>query len=202
MGDTQLEVEVKFLTADLAGFRQRLLAAGAVLQGERVFERNVVFDTPDKHLLHSGKLLRLRQDKAVRVTFKGEVAEASQSEAKVREELEINVSDFGTTAVIFQRLGFNPVLVYEKYRETFSLDNVEVVLDEMPYGNFVEIEGEEAGIKTAVARLNLPWEKRITTNYLKLMVDLKAYHRLDFDDLTFANFEGLDISVADIAPAI
>jgi len=202
MGDTQLEVEVKFLTADLAGFRQRLLAAGAVLQGERVFERNVVFDTPDKHLLHSGKLLRLRQDKAVRVTFKGEVAEASQSEAKVREELEINVSDFETTAVIFQRLGFNPVLVYEKYRETFSLDNVEVVLDEMPYGNFVEIEGEEAGIKTAVARLNLPWEKRITTNYLKLMVDLKAYHRLDFDDLTFANFEGLDISVADIAPAI
>lgn len=202
MGDTQLEVEVKFLTADLAGFRQRLLAAGAVLKGERVFERNVVFDTPDKHLLHSGKLLRLRQDKAVRITFKGELDEASQSEAKVREELEINVSDFGTTAVIFQRLGFNPVLVYEKYRETFSLGNVEVVLDEMPYGNFVEIEGEEAGIKTAVARLNLPWDKRITTNYLKLMVDLKAYHRLDFDDLTFANFEGLDISVADIAPAI
>jgi adenylate cyclase, class 2 len=202
MGDTRLEVEVKFLVTDLAGFRQRLLAAGAVLKGERVFERNVVFDTPDKLLLHSGKLLRLRQDKAVRVTFKGEVAEASQSEAKVREELEINVSDFETTAVIFQRLGFNPVLVYEKYRETFSLDNVEVVLDEMPYGNFVEIEGEEAGIKTAVSRLNLPWDKRLITNYLKLMVDLKAYHQLDFDDLTFANFEGLDISVADIAPAI
>ncbi|MFO7680163.1 MAG: class IV adenylate cyclase [Chloroflexota bacterium] len=202
MGDTQLEVEVKFLTADLAGFRQRLLAAGAVLKGARVFERNVVFDTPDKHLLHSGKLLRLRQDKAVRVTFKGEVAKASQSEAKVREELEINVSDFGTTAVIFQRLGFNPVLAYEKYRETFFLDNVEVVLDEMPYGDFVEIEGEEAGIKTAVSRLNLPWDKRLITNYLKLMVDLKAYHQLDFDDLTFANFEGLDISVADIAPAI
>ncbi|MCZ7667933.1 MAG: CYTH domain-containing protein [Chloroflexi bacterium] len=112
------------------------------------------------------------------------------------------MSDFGTTAVIFERLGFLPTLVYEKYRETFMLDGVEVVLDEMPYGDFIELEGEEAGIKTAVATLNLPWDKRITTNYLALMAQLKARHHLAFDDLTFANFEGCVARIADIAPLV
>ena len=198
--DKQLEVEVKFLVADLAAVRERLLADGAVLKKERVFERNIRFDTPDNALLKKGELLRLRQDAAVRVTFKGEVAEDLVSEAKVREELEVSVSDFDTTTQIFGRLGFAPVQVYEKYRETFMLDNIEVVLDEMPFGDFVELEGEEVAIKTAATDLGLAWSKRINNNYLGLMADLKQFHQLDFDDLTFANFEGRDISIADIAP--
>lgn len=199
-GDKQLEVEVKFLVADLTAFRERLLVNGGSLKKERVFERNVRFDTPDNALLKKGELLRLRQDAAVRITFKGEVPEDLQSEAKVREELEMNVSDFDTTTQIFERLGFAPVQVYEKYRETFTLDNIEVVLDEMPYGDFVELEGEEIAIKTAATDLGLAWNKRINNNYLGLMTDLKQFHQLDFDDLTFANFEGREISIADIAP--
>ena len=200
-GETQLEVEVKFLVADLAAFRERLVAAGGTLKKARIFERNVRFDTPNDDLLKKGELLRLRQDAAVRITFKGEVPQALQSEAKVREELEVSVNDFDTTALIFERLGFAPVQVYEKYRETFTLGDVEVVLDEMPYGEFVELEGKEAGIKTAVTNLDLEWRNRITYNYLGMMADLKAFHQLNFDDLTFANFEGRDISIADILPS-
>ena len=199
-GDTQLEVEVKFLVADLAAFRDRLLAAGGTLTKARIFERNVRFDTPDGDLLKKRELLRLRQDSDVRITFKGEVPQALQSEAKVREELEVGVTDFETTALIFERLGFAPVQVYEKYRETFVLGAVEVVLDEMPYGDFVELEGEEVAIKTAATDLGLAWDKRINNNYLGLMADLKQFHQLNFDDLTFANFEGREISIADIAP--
>jgi adenylate cyclase class 2 len=198
--EKSLEVEVKFLVADLAAFRERLLANGGSLKKERVFERNVCFDTPDNELLKKRELLRLRQDADVRVTFKGEVAEDARSEAKIREELEVNVSDFSTTAKIFERLGFAPVQVYEKYRETFTLDDIEIVLDEMPFGDFVELEGEEVAIKTSATDLGLAWSKRITNNYLGLMADLKRFHRLDFDDLTFVNFEGREISIADIAP--
>ncbi|MCZ7667934.1 MAG: CYTH domain-containing protein [Chloroflexi bacterium] len=71
MSGAQLETEVKFLLADLSGFRRRLLAAGGVLKQARTHERNVVFDTPEKQLMRQGKLLRLRQDQAVRLTFKG-----------------------------------------------------------------------------------------------------------------------------------
>ncbi|PIE80690.1 MAG: class IV adenylate cyclase [Chloroflexi bacterium] len=199
--DKQLEVEVKFLVADLAGFRERLLLAGGTPQKERIFERNIRFDTPDNTLLKKGELLRLRQDAAIRVTFKGEVTAEVVSEAKVREELEVSVNNFETTAKIFERLGFAPVQIYEKYRETFMLNDVEIVLDEMPFGDFVELEGEESAIKTMSAALALDWSRRINDSYLGLMADLKQFHQLDFDDLTFANFAGRKISIADIVLA-
>jgi adenylate cyclase class 2 len=119
------------------------------------------------------------------------------SEAKVREELEIEVGDFDTAVLIFQRLGFKPVQVYEKYRETFQLADVEVVLDEMPFGNFLELEGSEEGIKTAVASLGLDWSQRLTTNYLAIMAQLKAHYNLSFDDITFANFANVKVAVSE-----
>jgi adenylate cyclase class 2 len=183
---------------DLAGWRERLLAAGAVSVKPRVYELNIRLDTADQALLKQLQLLRLRQDTAVRLTFKGPAPEDMASEAKVREELEITVVNFDTAVLIFQRLGLAPVQVYEKYRETWQLGEVEVVLDEMPYGNFVELEGSEAGIKTAVATLGLDWHKRLITNYLAIMAQLKVHHNLPFDDVTFANFENLTISAADV----
>lgn len=199
-GIQHLEVEVKFLVADLTAVRHRLLSAGATLKKARVFERNVRFDTPDERLRHRFQLLRLRQDTAVRVTFKGPVAADLTSEAKVREELEITVDNFDVAATIFERLGFAPVQVYEKYRETLQLGEVEVVLDELPFGHFVELEGGEQAIKSAALQLRLDWDKRLLTNYLALMGMLKAHHNLDFDDLTFANFENQTASIADIFP--
>jgi adenylate cyclase, class 2 len=195
-----LEVEVKFLVADLTAVRQRLLSIGATIKKERVFERNVRFDTPDEQLLQRWELLRLRQDTAVRVTFKGPAAEDLTSEAKVREEIEITVDDFEKTAVIFQHLGFEPIQTYEKYRETFQLGVVEVVLDEMPYGDFVELEGSEAEIKTAASQLDLDWDMRVVNNYLALMGELKALHNLPFDDITFANFKNETAKISDILP--
>jgi adenylate cyclase class 2 len=200
-GDKQnLEVEVKFYMPELAAFRQRLLAAGAVLKKPRLHERNVRFDTADERLYRELSLLRVRQDTAVTLTYKGPPQHLPQSEAKVREELEVQVSDFDTLSQIFQRLGFAPMQVYEKYRETFQWQNVEIVLDELPYGNFIELEGDESGIKTAVSHLKLNWQARILGNYLGLMAQLKAHHNLPFNDLTFANFANLNISIADILP--
>lgn len=198
----QLEIEVKFFLADRAAFRARLLAAGAALTKERVLERNVRFDTPDDRLLQHEELLRLRQDTAMRLTYKGLAAEDISSEAKIREELEIEVSNFDTAALILARLGFAPVQVYEKYRETFTRQGVEIVLDELPYGDFVELEGTESAIKAAAAHLGLPWEKRITHNYLGLMAAVKAFYNLDFDDLTFANFRNREVSIARLLPEV
>jgi adenylate cyclase, class 2 len=190
-----LEVEVKFYMPDLDAFRQRLVAAGAVLHKPRVYERNVRFDDVAGSLLARQQLLRLRQDTAVRLTFKGEAQGEGWSEAKVREELEVGVTDFDTAAALLERLGFRPQQVYEKYRETFQLDQVEVVLDELPFGNFVELEGEESAIRAAAAALALDWQQRILANYLYLMAEVKRRYKLPFDDLTFDNFAGRNISM-------
>lgn len=198
MATTGLEVEAKFFLPDLAAVRERLLALGARLERPRVYERNIRLEIEGDGLLGRGQLLRLRQDGRNVVTFKGAPPAGTQSEVKVHEELEVTVSDFDTILAIFQRLGYEPVQIYEKYRETFSLAGLEIVLDELPYGNFIELEGDEAAIKIVAEQLGLPWAERINSNYLALMGRLIAHHQLPFQDITFSNFAGTDYTIADI----
>jgi len=197
----RLEVEVKFLVTDLAAVRARLLAAGAEQRAARVYERNVRYDTADETLLGRQALLRLRQDTQVRLTFKGLAAQDADSEAKIREELEVAVSDFDTLALILARLGFHAVQTYEKYRETWHLDEVEVVLDELPFGNFVELEGpSDESLKVVAADLGLGWSQRILANYLALMELARRTFELPFHDLTFANFADRSVNLDELLP--
>jgi len=198
MSDEQLEIEVKFLVTNLEVIRQRLLAAGGQLEKPRIYERNIRFDTPWQGLLHQGKLLRLRQDSAAHLTYKGESAENRLSEARIREEVEMEVEDFQTAVSILEKVGFQQQQVYEKYREVYHLDKAEVVLDEMPYGDFVEIEGDERIMKQVAAKLELNWQKRILSNYLVLMQQLKEHANLPFNDLTFENFQSQQVAISDI----
>ena len=196
-----LEVEVKFLVDDLDAVRRRLAAAGAEAGAPRVYERNIRFDTADEALLARQSLLRLRQDSRVRLTYKGLAAQDAASEAKIREEIELTVEDFDRMALIFARLGFGAVQTYEKYRETFHWRDVEVVLDEMPFGNFVELEGATDGdLKAAAAALGLDWSRRLLTNYLELMEQACQTFDLPFRDLTFANFAGRPVDMSALLP--
>lgn len=197
-----LEVEVKFLLAEPTAVRERILQVGAELTKPRVYERNVRFDTPDNALLSRLELLRLREDTAVTLTFKGPAAADLTSEAKVREEIETQVENFEQMALILERLGFAPQQVYEKYRETFHLHGVDLVLDELPYGTFLELEGSEQAIHEMTAVLDLNWEQRILANYLGMMNLLQRKHQLPFNDLTFANFEGRNLSIWDLFPLL
>jgi adenylate cyclase class 2 len=195
-----LEVEVKFLVEDLGTLREQLLEAGAALVRPRIYERNVRFDTAHNALLKEEKLLRLRQDTAVILTFKAPSEFDEGSEAKVREEIEVQVDDFDRMATILGRLGYEPKQVYEKYREAYHLNDLEIVLDEMPYGLFVELEGDEQAIKETAERLGLDWGERILSNYLAMMGLLVDQYNLPFQDITFENFRDSEVSFKDIHP--
>lgn len=195
-----LEVEVKFLVSDLAAVRQELIAAGAMLKKPRIYERNIRYDDAHDTLRQRGQLLRLRQDSKAKITYKGIPlgVDLTGAEARVREELEIDVSDFDTTDAIIKRLGLMPRQLYEKYRETFQFGAVEIVLDEMPFGDFVELEGNEPDIRAAADRFGLDWSRRILTNYLGLLALLQQRFDLPFNDLTFANFEDCPVSAENL----
>ena len=193
-----LEIEVKFLLPNLSLIRNRLLQLGATLVRPRTYERNIRYDNAWDGLMRQGKLLRLRQDTDAIITYKGDPGEDISSEVRVREELEMTVEDFDMAASILERVGFEPRQVYEKYRETYEIEAVEVVPDEMPFGDFVELEGEEISIRTVAQQLRLDWDRRILTNYLNLFASLKESHQLPFEDLTFENFSTTNHAASDI----
>lgn len=188
---TPTETEAKFYTPDLNALEQRLRAAGAVLAAPRVFERNVRYENADQTLTSQGLVLRLRQDTRVRLTYK-EPGEALPDMSS-RPEWEVEVSDFDTMETILGKLGYVPHLVYEKYRTTYELDGAEIVLDEMPYGHFTEIEGEAETIRALVIKLGLQDAAPQPSSYVKLFDRVKQALNLTFQHLTFKNFEGITV---------
>jgi len=186
------ETEVKLYVSDLQPVAQRLEAAGAELTAPRIYERNVRYDDGMGRFSRAGSVLRLRQDTRVRLTYKADKTEVQEGVTS-RSELEVEVSDFDTMEAILNRLGFYSYLIYEKYRTTYTLDGAEIVLDEMPYGNFVEIEGNMDAIRRLLPRLELDGAPRYTDSYTRLFDYVCRNLNLNIKDLTFANFESVDV---------
>ncbi len=183
----QLEVEVKFHLQQVEAMQQRLIGFGAIAH-PKVFELNLRFEDAEHTLKADQKLLRLRRDDACRLTFKSKPS-TMNTECKVYREMEVTVSDFNTMQDILNALGFHTVQTYEKWRQVFVWKDVELCIDTLPYGSFLEIEGSEEKIKDAAALLNLPWKKRILANYLAIFEMVRSRDNLPFHDVTFSNFK-------------
>ncbi|MFN2223415.1 MAG: hypothetical protein ACK2UH_12735, partial [Candidatus Promineifilaceae bacterium] len=59
-------------------------------------------------------------------------------------------------------------------------------------------EGDDKAIQAAAAALDLDWERRILANYLAIMANLQERFGLSFEDVTFDNFAGVDVSAGDL----
>jgi adenylate cyclase class 2 len=187
------EIEAKFFIQDKAQFEAVLRTAGAVQAHELVLEINLRFDTPKGKLERTNQVLRLRKDSAARLTYKS----STRVEGGVfnREEIEVEISDFEGGKRLIEALGFEVAVIYEKYRTTYTLGDLEITVDELPYGDFVEIEGDDpAGIRDCAQRLGLDIEAAIERGYLRLFKTARKKMKLKFRDLTFENFRGIEVS--------
>lgn len=192
MSSSDQELEVKFYLSRRREMEAKLNSIGPV-SAPRVHEVNLRLDTEDMSLLSTGRLLRLRQDTRARVTYKGTGSEVGG--VRLRAELEFTVSDFNTTLKLFEALGYQVYMMYEKYRTTYQVGNVEVALDEMPTGDFLEIEGSDSGgIRKVANQLGLDWERRILDSYSVLFERTRQNLGFSFRDLSFENFKGITIT--------
>jgi adenylate cyclase, class 2 len=105
------------------------------------------YETFEENYLHRGGLLdgraavlRLRKtDTRTILTYKEKVP--TENDFKHQIEFETEVSDVDATESIIEKLGYKLSVIYEKHRKSWHLGNVEVVLDELPFGYYMEIEG-------------------------------------------------------------
>lgn len=149
-----IEIEKKYrLTRErLEPLRLRLKETGAEAVREEEFEENTIYTGPG--LDPRSRVLRLRRVNG-RALFTYKERNPSPSAVKRQREEETEVSDADALAAILEALGYRPALVYEKRRATWRLDEAEVVIDELPFGLFLEIEGEESSILEAEKLLGL-----------------------------------------------
>lgn len=193
------EIEIKLRIGDTQALLRRLRKLGARpvhRKGARMWQHNVLFDTPQGGLAKRGQLLRIRtersvgslngKDRAVQalVTFKCPVEGIAGAERdgpprhRVREETEVVIDDAAKFTRIFEGLGMAGWFRYERYRTTFRLPSSKrwakgllIELDETPIGTFVELEGPPEAIDRAATELGFSNRDYILKNYLALYVE-------------------------------
>src|SRR5262249_15724808 len=188
------EIEVKFLIEDLTAMRQRLVALGATLTTPRTYEENLLFDTPEAQFRRQGRLLRLRRDRRKRITYK-EPPTHHDVDFKIMQEYEVEVSDFDQAHAILTKIGFVLSMRFETYRETFTSQGAGIVLDEVPFGTFMEIEGPQEAIRATVTALGLAFDARLVSSYVDIFDTVCTTYKLPVTDITFEAFRSLAIDI-------
>lgn len=184
----RLEIEVKIRCDNFdcmrdAGFDLKMVAP-------RHFEDNWLLDATDRRLFKEGAALRVRSvgGKGL-VTYKGVVEESASSPLKVREEIESDTDDPESMVRLFERLGFYRSFRYQKYRTVYHLfidgGEIEVVFDETPMGNFIEIEGDELRVLRAMEAAGFTASDVIRESYPELQAARCKERGVSLEDLVF-----------------
>jgi adenylate cyclase class 2 len=162
---TETEVKLRVDGPDAA--RAAVARLGAALARPRHFEDNLLLDDAQGSLRAASSVLRLRRTPTGGLlTFKG--PRQLEEGVKSREEIEAAVADADALQSVLEQLGFRPVFRYQKYRETYTWQGQEIVIDETPIGTFFEIEGDVAGIQAAAAGLGYGRSDYLTDSYVAL----------------------------------
>lgn len=192
------EIEAKFFVKNLNRMELRLQELKAQLIQPRIHEINLRFDDANNNLRSSFRVLRLRQDDKARLTFKGPSKEETGGILS-RREIEFVVEDFEKARELLEALGYRSVVFYEKFRATYDLSGTHIMLDELPFGQFVEIEGENAKIIRRIADLlELDWDAMVKAGYHALFDRVTGKFNLDPSQLSFFALEKVNITAEDL----
>lgn len=160
------EIEVKFPLKDRADLVGKLEGLNGEMLYPETFEDNIVLDRRGE-LRTRGALLRLRKfGRYTLVTFKGPMS--MDGGIKSREEVQTGIESLESALAVFDSLGYKPVFRYQKFREVWRVNGLEVVLDRTPIGEFFEIEGTADAIRSLVAALGLEMDLSIRLSYADL----------------------------------
>lgn len=167
----QTEYEVKFYPVEKSFIRKVLKARGAAL---KQVETKTIISAYNKTLNPQidGDYLRVRNEgDEVRMSIK--IHAQAGGKIEDQKEIDVLVSNFDTTLEILKRCGLHQTGYQEKFRETWNLDNTEVVIDTWPgLETYIEIEGSsESSVHRVAELLGLEWDDKIITSVVEIYMD-------------------------------
>jgi adenylate cyclase class 2 len=152
------EIEAKFLKVDVDDIRARLKTAGAKLEHPMRLMRRDQFDHADERYKKGNFSERLRiRDEGNKLTM---TYKRKRPGSEYPIELETTIGSYETTKQLLTAVGLHSFSYQESRRETWRLDDVEVVIDEWPWLDpYIEIEGSsEENIKAMATKLGFNWD--------------------------------------------
>jgi adenylate cyclase class 2 len=154
-----IEVELKCVVDDAARRRAAIEAAGALLTfAGRLTDRR--YDTPDHALAARDHVLRVREygeagGRRAELDWKGPTR--YDGGYKVREELDVPVTEPAALATLLDRLGYVVTIAIDREIAQYDLGGAMVRFERYPrMDDLVEVEGTPEQIERAIAALGLP----------------------------------------------
>ena len=194
----EYEVRFYFNNAKLEEIINMLNYQTELINKPRTYEKTMQFNHCDKKYdFYSDEVdgrFRLRissndLDTECKISWKSRLKDTTDSKVNKEEEKEIriNSSDIKNLEYIINNvMHFTLVESYERYRTVFENNEVEIAVDEYPFGVCLEIEAkcEEEKAEEIVKK----WVNKIG-------LDIKSAYRLSWDDkyLELCNEQGVEI---------
>jgi adenylate cyclase class 2 len=154
-----IEVELKCVVDDAARRRAAIEAAGATLTYEgRLADRR--YDTPERALAARDHVLRVREygragERRAELDWKGPTR--YETGYKVREELDVPVTEPDALATLLDRLGYVVTIAIDREIAQYDLEGAMIRFERYPrMDDLVEVEGTPEQIERAIAVLGLP----------------------------------------------
>jgi adenylate cyclase class IV len=154
------------------------------------FERTFGYFKEDFSNIKDGIFPRIKyvegEKKEIILTVKKKTKENAQFFE--REEMEIKIKEgenVENLRGILKSLDFSKEIVFEKKRKNVFKDDVVISFDELPFGFFVEFEGEPETIDRYLKEFNLSNRPRIARAYLGLWEDYKKAHGIAEENCVF-----------------
>lgn len=163
------EIEVKFKIDEKDQIKEKLIGLGVSLS-EPYKQTTYGFFSVDS--IERGIFPRIRDEKN-NIVLTVKVKPKKETNYFERMEYSMKIGNAKEGEDILRVLGFDDIRVFEKIRQESELLNTKIVLDELYFGNFIEIEGEKEDIENVIIKLGLDNKERITKAYLALEDDYK-----------------------------
>ena len=151
------------------------------------FEENTIYRGGNLEFGKRAMRIRRVNDEAI-LTFKQRLP--TNSPIKHQQESETRVSDAAATHEILLALGFGPALIYEKRRTRWDVGKAKLVIDELPFGLFMEIEASELDIKRIEKLIDGGKLPAVHETYPSLAANFGKKNRKGIIEARFAKAEG------------
>jgi predicted adenylyl cyclase CyaB len=158
-----IELEYKFWVKDKKSLI-KILNGRASAKKPRQYQSSVMFDNPAGIMQKTDGRIRVRTfgdsgDKSL--TYKKPLL--SQNGAKREIEYEIKFHDpDGQIEKILEAMEFRPTTSYERFQTGWEINGVQVTLDEYPFADIIEIEGEKKEIERLAQELGFNIQQGLT----------------------------------------
>ncbi len=185
----EIELKIPINNAEVPALLTKISTFNELKSGERLYEKNVMYDNPAQLMIKTDGRIRLRQT-GDKVEFCYKKPLKDDSDIKKEIEHQVNTSNFDITHTILEMMEFTPMSSYERYRTKIKGLNTIITIDEYPFQTFVEVEGQEVDIKKVATMLGLDISNNTNLPCDTLFVQWREKQGLPIKfNMTFADYD-------------